>query len=411
MTTSTNAGAGETSGQNYNVAASGCDVNFQNLFKVFAAAAGTCVADQLANDLVSAYTDAPFIVISGREFLVFENDSVTEIPFRAGVTGFNELTSISHIGPALGYFAELKERGVDVSASMSNFGSVVQAVKDLNDAAPIPDYSSGQSANPNDSYWLNKLTVTGNPLYAEKAASIQKLISQSCDQTLAFMDNYDLSYSNLYSYFFNDVCPKATDGISFNNAMIATFCLVNSDTALSLSRNELLISVDWANCNVMITGQSGGISSGLNTGTNSTYASLHNIVQNLGVDITGKVLFAPYVEPAIDSIVNATYSSDDARKTALLGMANTYKTRYFNMIARSDVAAKMFDPDKYDVLPQVYPTWEDDDVSVDTLMKRLKTVMLDPRQLLSNGTSSACGQLLNDAGWDASKVSIPGMVE
>lgn len=416
MTTTTNPGKGETSGQDYNVVASGCDVNFQNLFMVFAGAARTCVADQLANDLVTARTTDPFIVVSGTELIVFADDDVKEIPFRAGVTGFNELTSISHIGPALGYYAELKLRGVEITDDVTKFISVMEGVQAVNAAAPTPDYSSGTSANPNDTYWLNTLNVTDHPIFCHNAGKTQSFISKACDQTLAYLKNYDpndpeydMSYVSLYKNFFNNVCPKATNGIPFNDVMIATFCLVNADTGLALRNNPDIASIDWANSNIIITGQSGGISSGLNTGTNSTYASLHAIALDKGIDIESKTLFAPYIMPSVDSVVKATYADDDAKKAALQGMLDTYKTRYFNIVARTDVAEKMFDPNKYSTLPQVYPSWETDEISVDVLMNRLKTVMIDPRQLLSNSTSSACSQMIVEAGWDASKVVIPGL--
>lgn len=409
MANTTNPGQGETSGQNYNVTTSGCDVNYQNLFMVFAGAAQTCVADQLANDLVSAYNEDTFIVVSGTEFIVHANDTITEIPFRAGTVGFNELTAISHIGPALGYYAELKERDKDITADIAQLRATVVGVQGINDAAPTPNYSSGASAHPDDTYWLNTLVPANNPILAEKAAQIQAHITKACNQVLAFIDNYEITYANLYEYFFNNKCPKASNGIAFNDVMIATFCLVNADTGLGLRNNPLITAIDWANCHIVFTGQSGGISSGLNYGTSSTYASMRAIALDKGVDVKDKVLFAPYLTPGIDSYIHATYDTPAARTAALEELISTYKTRYFNIIARTDVAAKMFDPNTVQQVPQTYPSWETDEISVSILMDRLKTVMLDPRQLLSNSTSSACSQLLVAAGWDASKVEIPGL--
>jgi len=409
MANTTNPGQGETSGQDYNVTTSGCDVNYQNLFMVFAGAAQTCVADQLANDLVSAYNDDTFIVVSGTEFIVHANDTITEIPFRAGTVGFNELTALSHIGPALGYYAELKERDKDITAGIAQLRAAVVGVQSINDAAPTPDYSSGSSAHPDDTYWLNTLVPANNPILADKAAKIQAHITKACNQTLAFIDNYEITYANLYEHFFNNACPKASNGIAYNDVMIATFCLVNSDTGLGLRNNPLIVSIDWANSHIVFTGQSGGISSGLNYGTSSTYASMHAIALDKGVDIKEKVLFAPYLTPGIDSCIHATYDTPADRTAALEALIATYKTRYFNIIARTDVAAKMFDPSTIQQVPQTYPSWETDEISVSILMDRLKTVMLDPRQLLSNSTSSACSQMLVAAGWDASKVEIPGL--
>lgn len=59
--------------------------------------------------------------------------------------------------------------------------------------------------------------------------------------------------------------------------------------------------------------------------------------------------------------------------------------------------------------PQTYPAWTEGPASMEELISRLKTVMGDPRQLLSNSVGSAIAAAFVAAGRDYTKVSVPGL--
>ncbi|HAS39084.1 MAG TPA: hypothetical protein DCS93_01330 [Microscillaceae bacterium] len=399
-----------TSGQSYYFGPQVSE-QYKDVFKVFSAAAGSCVADQLATADSDDSANRPLLVVGGTQMSIFSNSNSEPINvvFRGGnAQGFNELTAISHIGVAMGYFAQLKQQGKPIRdtsgvANMTNFKTKLEALLAQNEK------------NDND-YWLNKVTANVNPYLVTKTSQIQQMISYACKHAIGYItkylnneSGYDMSYPSLHTHFYND----GEDGsVGFNQIMVATFCLVTVDSALYLRNlmmardadGNLKIPFDWSKAIIMVNGQAGGISSGLNTGTSSTYVTLSAIA---GRDLSNQILFAPYAVPSYDAIVHGTYSSETDRTKDYKTLASAYRGQYFNLVARQSVAYQMFD-ENVPMLPQTYPTWADSANTVSTLIARMKTCMADKRQLMSNCIASACVNMLVEANWDISKINLPG---
>ncbi len=398
----TTAKAPETSGQAYSLGPQ-VSQEYKNLFQIFGAAAGTCVADQLTAFDNSKKANAPLLVVGGTKMLVFPDGSSDPISvlFRGGdAQGSNEITAISHIGVAMGYFAQLLLQGHEIKdtlnvANITTFKSAVEAVKKANEV--------------NDSeYWVNKLTAEANPYMFTKKTQILKMISYSCSHTLAYINRYldgdqayDFSYKSLHKYFYND----ANETIGFNQIMVATFNLVTVDSTVYLKNLLDELSIDWEEAVIMVNGQNGGINSGLNVGTNSTFVTLNAIA---GIDLSDQTLFAPYASPNFDTVMNATYDDDTVKQAAYKNLETSYRGQYFNLIARHSVANKMFDP-SIELLPQIYPSWQDTPITMDVLVARMKTCMSDSNQLMSNCVVNYCSDILTAANWDTSKIMLLGL--
>jgi hypothetical protein len=394
----------EASGQGY-VLGSQVSPEFKGLFRVFAAAAGTAVADQLTVLDSSNQSNVPLLIVGGTKILIFKNatsDPITVV-FRGGnAQGFNEITAVSHIGLAMGYFAQLKSQGrtIDDTEGVSN-------IEDFKVKLEAVIYSTTENAA---DYWLNKLTETDNPYLFTKKEQIRQMITYSCKLALNYINNYrdenkpayDFSYESLIQHFYKD--GTGDFSIGDYQIMVATFNLITVDGAVFLKNILDQQGIDWEKAILMINGQSGGINSGLNTGTNASYVLLQAIA---GRDLSDQTLFAPYATPSFDSTLNATYESDDKRMEAYKSLGSSYRSQYFNLIARHSVAGNMFGDD-IKLLPQTYPSWQSEPVTVDSLVARMKTCMSDSRQLMSNCVASACLDLLKEANWDTSKVDLPG---
>lgn len=396
-----NTEAPETSGRGY-VVPSTVSKAYTDVFHIFGAAAGTCIADRLALADSEDQTKTPLVIVTGAELLIYpeSGSDATVIAYHDGTDqGFNELTAISHVGPAMGYFAEMKSMGKNINdepnkATVVALRTAMKEVQDENTA-----FASD--------YWMNKLESSANPYYSIKAPQMKKMVDHACQHTIDYIDQYlagtegyDFSYDSLHKYYFND-----REGVvGYNQIMVATFSLVIVDgTTFLKNQMDSLKDVDFNQAVWMFNGQAGGIGSGMNDGTSSTYAQIRAI---LGKDFGENSMFTPYASPSADAVTGATYADDAARATAYKNLGVSYRSQYFNLIARNTVALKMFD-DSVPMLAQAYPTWSDGPATLETLIARMKTCMVDDRQLMSNCVADACGNLLIEAGWDLEKLVLP----
>ncbi|MEL6538406.1 MAG: DUF5624 domain-containing protein [Bacteroidota bacterium] len=405
----------ETSGRGYVVPATVSSA-YINVFHIFGAAAGKCIADQLTAADSSENAESPLLIVGGSEIVLFPTSTSDpiEIPFHGtGDEGFNELTAISHVGPAMGYFAEMKEKGLLVEEDDSdNPLATPKALK-----AALLQVQQENEDNGTD-YWMNKLDATINPYYSIKTEKMRKMVAHACQLVIDYVDGYydeaqpeyDFSFTSLHKYLFNDKDGKT----GYNQVMVATFSLVIADGTLYLKQALDAQAIDWSKAIIMITGMAGGIGSGLNFGTNSTYVQLKAIA---GADIVDQTMFVPYAQPGFDATVPAANYTEDsvagtgltpteARFAAIKAMNTTYRGLYYNLVARRTVAQQMFDP-SVPVLGQTYPSFQDAPATLDTLLSRMKTCMIDDRQLMSNCVADAIGNLLIEAEWDAEAVVLP----
>lgn len=399
--TPTTEDAAETSGRGY-VVPSTVSTAYTDVFHIFGAAAGTCIADRLALADADDQAKTPLVIVTGTELLVYpeSGSDATVIAYHDGTDqGFNELTAISHVGPAMGYFAEMKTMGknIDDEAGKATVNALKKAMTEV----------QTENAAYGEDYWMNKLKADANPYYFIKVAQMKKMVAHACEHTINYIDKYlageegyDFSFESLHKYYYNDL-----DGtVGYNQIMVATFALVIVDGTVFL-RNQMnaLTDIDFGNAIWMFNGQAGGIGSGMNDGTSSTYAQIRAI---LGKDFGANSMFTPYAKPSADDTTSATYETDADRATAYKTLGTAYRAQYFNLVARNTVALKMFDG-SVPQLPQAYPTWDDAPATLETLIARMKTCMVDDRQLMSNCVADACGNLLVEGGWDIEKLVLP----
>lgn len=344
----------------------------------------------------------PLVVVGGATYSVFLGDGSNETQaFRVSVMGFEEITAISHIGPSMGFLADLVSKGVTLTGPEKNPGTLegfvaaVESVKTLN--------ASDDSRN-----WLNNIDASSAPVYFYFKDQVQRLINHACGLTLNYLEKhlggeseYDFSYPSLQARFFND---RGDGTPGFNQVMITTFSLVALTSVMNAVESPTLQSVDWANALIMFNGMSGGIGAGVNAGTNGLTAILQAVAGD--TDISDKILFAPYSQPSYDSVTNMAEGAD--KDAAMQQLETAYRNQYFTIAARVEVANKMFD-DSIARQPQTYPSWTEGPASMEELISRLKTVMGDPRQLLSNSVGSAIAAAFVAAGRDYTKVSVPGL--
>ena len=199
--------------------------------------------------------------------------------------------------------------------------------------------------------------------------------------------------------------------IPLNHVMIATFCL----TALDISHRMILWlrgqALDWKRLMVLIAGQSGRATAGLTWSSN-------NMCYLLSRASEGRL--APerlYIVPRAPDL--ALSGGDDGDRWRLL--EQQYRTLWFNTYANVELAGRMFDgypryrfaPPRPQVvdrateavseLPAVSSAQD-----MFALVSRLRFVLEDPRQLISNGVADFIIDRLCAHDGRPERVEIPG---
>ena len=218
-----------------------------------------------------------------------------------------------------------------------------------------------------------------------------------------------LTYPYLIDHYLEPVETR-TIPVPFNDVMVATFALAFLDIAhrtLSWLRDQQL---DWANLAAMICGSSGRPTAGLTWATNSTCHILWRISERRFPP--QNMLIAPHVQGLTLDMIR---SGAD-----LKGIEARYREQWTRTRVTAEIGGKMFDgfpgfvPD---VRPSPILTTGTTTISEmprlrhpedrQTAITRLRLVMEDPRQLLSNAVSEFIIDELCDNGLDPAAVTIP----
>ncbi|WP_272932473.1 DUF5624 domain-containing protein [Sulfidibacter corallicola] len=179
-----------------------------------------------------------------------QNKLIAACDYRAGTSnGFFELTSISHVGPALMSLALLRERtpSMDLSVYLNRLETCLRQVRELN-RIPLG----------NQDHWLERLQEN-TAAWAPWIGDIRKMIDHACRIAIAYIESVTaaqnpvpLDKHTLQSALFED--GEATGGIGYNQVMVATFVLDALTGAYSAYEQALkkLTATDWQRARVIL---------------------------------------------------------------------------------------------------------------------------------------------------------------
>jgi hypothetical protein len=336
---------------------------------------------------------APLVLLVGSDIYVYDSKSgarLSQEQFRDDPTsGFFEMTSISHIGPALAYLAQIKANGDERwIARLASLQAHVAQVRALNQRA----------AN----NWLDRLD---QPAWRARKAQIRNMVDYACARTLNYigaLGNGDsFTVTGVNNDFFNGT--SAQYPIPFVNVMIGTFMLDAlrgaSDTQAALVRAK----IDWPRAMVLVSSRAGSnVSAGLTEGTNWLVLFLKAVSGFTLPD--DRIKIVPYAEVR-PSLGQAQLAAADL---------NYYVQRVWEpLFYRKVISDQVFSEIPTIYLPDRPPLPGDYYVTkagaIDKFMIRMKHSLRDAREMLSNTVAFWMVQELANKNWDPAAVDIPGL--
>lgn len=367
---------------------------------------------QFRTAITEAQASSPLIVCTSAYILIYPGNGQdpSMLPFRLQTKGFVELTSISHIGPAIATLAQMKALNKEWKSHAQNLLNATQAVKGAN----------------SESFWRD---FVGGEAFVGREASIAAMTNYACDMTIHFLRTVLADPNKLTSRFvqetfleagdsrlnattpaYNTTLPAWNGTISFNKIMIATFFLNGLDTAYRLQNWLNQYNIDWANAQVLITGQAGRPSAGVTLSTNSMVGVLAQSFPEFPLE---RLYIAPH-GPTPD-IQNGTADS-------LLQYEEQFRGLWGALLGYAELGAEMFvGYPAYKIQDNVNPIINSSTTAVSELPKvmapddwlsmvtRLRVTLEDARQTLSSCVADYAAQQLYENNFDLEKVNVAGL--
>ena len=375
----------------------------ERLFKLYTADPDS-IGSHLTHAAESASAAGELVVTTGTDVAVFPGGgrSPAVESFRLSTRGFVELAAISHLGPAVAALVRMRE----LDPARSPWRADAQRL--------IDQLRVAREAN-TEQLWRDQIAVAA---WAGRVPKIIDLVDYACAITLDYLlsalaDESRLTFERLRACYLEATAPGSPP-IPFNHVMIATFCL----TALDISHRMIAWlrgrALDWERLMVLITGQSGRATAGLTWSSN-------NMCHLLARASNGRLAPARlYIVPHAPDLAPTGGEEGDRWHR----LEQQYRTLWFNTSVNAELAGRMFEgyPRYRFALPQApvidrTTEWVSELPAVASaqdmfaLVSRLRFVLEDPRQLISNCVADFVIDRLCEHDGRPERVEIPGFSE
>lgn len=361
----------------------------------------------------TAVTNGPLVLFTSEDIQIYSEDRslIAQTNTRTSPnTGFYEVTSLSHIGPALGYLAYIKkEEGLWENSAMDMLAHI-RTLRALN---AVPLVQEGEEITPS-SHWLDRLD---NPAWAPNKERIKNMFDYGYAMSGTFLQkvlngDIELTNENVRKYFLSNLEPMSDDfPISFNHVMIATFQLEGLSEFHRLYRNLSQHDVDWANARILIRSPVGNnFGGGVSTWTNWTINAL-NLLAGRNEDSSfvikpDRMLVVPYMTPP-DTILGNDGKMTPAAYGYFSGIV--FGALYSQTFTANQVFSDVESLDR-PIRPGMhgdYGVSTADDI--DHFVERLKYSFSVKTELLSNTIGFWMPNEVESKGYDVSRIQIPGL--
>lgn len=365
------------------------DPAFQSLFHTFTSDPQS-VGAHLTQHMNEQRAHDPLLVTTGSDIALFPGQGrpVVIESFRKSTRGFIELTAISHLPLALAFLIRTHE----VAPDSSTWRKDAQRL--------IADAEAVRACN-SVSYWRDVVAVGS---FAGQEEHVARMVDYVCATTIEYMqrmliDPRLLSFAVL-RYEYLQEGPQCQVEVPLNDTMFATFALAFTDIIVRITHWLRSENIDWGRLMVMVTGRSGRPTAGLTWGTNNMCHLLWSA--SLGAMQQDQVYIAPHA-PSFDVSI-----AGDPERLAALELQ--YRQLWLNTRASVEVAQRMF-PDSAMQLPTLRMSEMPALNSVhdrESMAARLRRIMEDPTQLLSNCVADLLIDQLRVNGNRPQDLEIPG---
>ncbi len=322
--------------------------------------------------------DDPLLVTTGSDVVIFPGGGQEPLQesFRNSTRGFIELTSISHLGVAVPFIAQLFALKDPAWRSFTQnlIGQIVRV----------------QAVN-TEAYWRDTVAVEA---WAGLESKITDMVDYSCDVTLKFLtrslaDQSCLDFAYLREWFL-DPTGSAEVPVPMNDMMAGTFGLVFLETGYRIIRWLRKLDFDWQRMMVIVSGRAGRPTAGLTWSTNTM---CHLLWQASGQKLSPERLYvAPHAPPLVLADLH-----DGASRAAVEAQ---FRKIWFSTRVTVEVGRAMFDG--YPVFKPTLNSAPVIDAATQSIaempavrsphdrraiMTRLRFVMEDPAQQLANSVA------------------------
>jgi hypothetical protein len=368
------------------------DDAFAGLFRAFTGGEPS-IGAMLTACMVELSAGDPLLVSTASDMALFPGNSAPPRveSFRLSTRGFIELTAVSHLPLALCYLARLCELGHEGDA--------------LETIPALAGHAARVRAANTEAMWRERVALRAfRGLEARIVAMVEHVLARTLDWLArAGGDASMLRFETLRTGYLEASAGPGHG--SMNDAMFATFCLAYLDIAWRIGGWLRGAGIDWARAMVLVSGQSGRPTAGVSWSTN-------NICQLIASASDGGL--APerlYVAPHAPG-----FSAADLPDAQGLGaLEREYRRLWCHTRASVEVARRAFPQAPaceaaHDVRPSDMPAI----ASVHdraACVARLRRIMEDPRQLLSNCVADYVVQQLGAQGDRPEAVPIPGFTD
>ena len=377
------------------------DPRFRQLYSLFTPDEGS-IGERLNGLRAHLAADDPLLVATGTDIIVFPGagrPALTE-SFRIGTRGFIELTSVSHLGVAVPYLLRLRELGDPQWEPL---------------ARRLVDQLGGVRSANSEAYWRDTVAVEA---WKGLESKIADLVDYSCEVTSHFLlqgleDPARLTFEYLREHFLDPVNEAAVP-VPINDMMVGTFGLVFLDNGYRIMRWLRAQHFDWDRMMVVISGRAGRTTAGVTWQTNNMCHLLWRASrQRLPPE---RVYVAPHAPP----LVLETLRSDTDRAA----LEAQYRQIWFSTRVTVEVGREMFEGyPAFQPTLHVAPTLDEHTRSLGELpairslqdrrafITRLRFVMEDPAQQLSNAVAHYILDQMSEDPIDPGAVFIPGFTD
>jgi len=371
---------------------------FKVLYSLFTPDPGSIGADLNALRARLSGED-PLLVATGTDVVIFPGGqrAPRSESFRLSTRGFVELTGISHLGVAVPYLVRMRELGDP--AWETHARRLLQQVLKV------------RAVNSED-YWRDTAAVVAWRGFERK---ITDLVDYTCRVTSKYLlaglqDPGRLTFQHVREHFLDPV-DSAEVPVPINDMMVATFALVFLDIAHRIMGWLAAMPLDWERMMVLISGQAGRTTAGLTWATNNM---CHLLWRASGERLSPERL---YIAPHAPGLT--LESLGDAASAAAIEAK--YRQIWFSTRVTVEVGREMFAT--YPAFRPVInnpPVVDSATVSAGELpavrsmddrrgiMTRLRFVMEDPGQQLSNAAAHYIIDQLSATQNQPAAVVIPG---
>lgn len=372
------------------------DPRFVDLYELYTGP--NSIAAELSLRKRDATADTPLLISTGSDLVLFPGRGQAPVfeSFRLSTRGFRELTAVSHLGTAAAWLVEMQEEGMDGWQDWAHrFLAQSEAVRAASTLA----------------YWRSDVAVEAWRGFEPKIVDVVDYACRTAEDFFraGLADPSIFTYAVLRERFLEPAKPGMLP-VPFNDVMVATFALTFLDIAHRMLRWLNTLNLDWRSVMVMICGSSGRPTAGLTWATNNMCHLLWRASQKaLRPD---HLLISPHA-PSL--------TLDMIKGGADLGeLERAYRALWCKTRVTAEIGGKMFDG-----FPPFVPDISEAPVIADpagtlsemprlkhpddrfTAISRLRMVMEDPRQLLSNSVAEFIIDELCDKGFDPAAITIP----